>query len=77
MADTSADNHDKKQIENYKKRKHITVKSLKTYKVTKGENFSTTRQKLEVELTADMLRNDTYKNHQFKSLNFNAIGAPG
>ena len=71
-----ADNHDKKVLDNYKKRKHINVKSVKNYKVSKGENFSTTRQKLEVELTAEMLRGDNYKNIKFKNLNFNAIGAP-
>lgn len=39
VADSSADKYDKKVLDNYKKRKHITIKSITTYKVTKGSNF--------------------------------------
>jgi len=28
--------HDKKSVDQYKKRKHLNVKSIKSYKVTKG-----------------------------------------
>ena len=59
--DSNPDSHDKKQIDNYKKRKHVTVKSTKTYKVTKGENFATEKQVLETELTAEMLRTGDWK----------------
>ena len=38
--DHNPDSHDKKQIDNYKKRKHLNVKTDKTYKVTKGPNFN-------------------------------------
>lgn len=35
--------HEKKDVDNYKKRKHLNVKSIKSYKVTKGGNFATQR----------------------------------
>jgi len=44
--------HDNKVVEQYKKRKQLNIKSIKTYKVTKGTNFALERQKLETELTS-------------------------
>jgi hypothetical protein len=35
--------HDSKTVEQYKKRKHLNIKSIKSYKVTKGTNFATER----------------------------------
>jgi phenylalanyl-tRNA synthetase alpha chain len=35
--DPNPDSHDKKVLDNFKKRKHINVKTNKTYEVTKGE----------------------------------------
>ena len=35
--------HEKKDVDNYKKRKHLNVKSLKSYKVTKGGSFAPIR----------------------------------
>lgn len=39
IADPNPDSHEKKVIDNYKKRKHLNVKSTKSYKVTKGADF--------------------------------------
>lgn len=43
IADTNPDSHEKKVLDNFKKRKHINVKTNKTYKVTKGPQFATER----------------------------------
>jgi len=48
--------------------------SIKSYEVTKGSNFALQRVKLETNLTADMLRTESWKNQQFKSYNFNSQG---
>lgn len=66
------DAHDKKQIDNFKKRKQLNVKSNKSYKVTKGPNFAVEKMDLETELTTDMLRTGDWKNKQFKKYNFDA-----
>lgn len=39
VAQPSADDHDKKMVDAFKKRKLINVVSLKSYKVTKGPNY--------------------------------------
>jgi phenylalanyl-tRNA synthetase alpha chain len=43
MKNPLLDAHDKKDVENYKKRKHLNVKSYKSYKVTKGGSFAPIR----------------------------------
>ncbi len=50
------DSHDKKLVEEFKRRKHLCIKSIKNYKVTKGPNFQVQREKFETELTSEMLR---------------------
>jgi phenylalanyl-tRNA synthetase alpha chain len=52
MADTNLAVHDSKVVDQYKKRKHLIVKSIKAYAVTKGANWALERTKLETELTA-------------------------
>jgi phenylalanyl-tRNA synthetase alpha chain len=69
--------HDKKMVDNIKKRKMIQVVSHKSYKVSKGANFNPIRVKLQTELTLDMLRSGKWKDLQFKKLNFNARGVQG
>jgi len=69
--------HEKKTVDSYKKRKHLNVKSMKSYKVTKGQNFATERVKFETELTTEMLRKGTWKDAKFKSYNFNSEGVAG
>ena len=56
LGDPTLESHDKKTVDQYKKRKHLNVKSIKSFKVTKGPNFATERVKLETELTAEMIR---------------------
>ena len=77
IQEPSLDKHEKKVVDQYKKRKHLNVKSIKCYKCTKAGNFATTRVKLETELTAAMIRSGEWKNTQYKSYNFNAAGLEG
>jgi phenylalanyl-tRNA synthetase alpha chain len=77
LQNANIDAHDKKTVDAYKKRKHLNVKSIKTYKVSKGDSYSTERKKLETELTATMLRTGAWKETQFKKYNFNAEGSAG
>ena len=54
------DKHDKKLVDMFKKRKLIQQSTLKSYKVTKGANFAPQREKLETNLTAEMLRTGSW-----------------
>lgn len=63
-----------KAISDLKKRKLVVESTLNSFEVTKGKNFSTKIEKLEVELTPEMLHNDSWKNIKFKELNINAQG---
>jgi len=64
--------HDKKIVDQMKKRKLINVVTNKSYKVTKGANFASKRQRMETDLTVDMLRSGDWKDAKFKKFNFNA-----
>lgn len=68
------DAHDKKVLDQMKKRKLVTIVTSKHYKVTKGSNYSPVRVKLEADLTADMLRTGAWKDARFKNYNFNSVG---
>ena len=46
-------------VDQFKKRKLISITSTKSYKVTKGTNYKPVRAKLETQLTAEMLRDIT------------------
>ena len=70
----AVDGHDKKLVDQFKKRKLITVVSQKSYQVTKGANYQPQRVKLETQLTMDMLRTGSWKNASFKKTNINAAG---
>ncbi|PBC26116.1 phenylalanine--tRNA ligase alpha subunit isoform X1 [Apis cerana] len=59
----------------YKKRKLIQEVIIKSIQVEKGPNFTTTIEKQETELTADLLINGAWKNKKFKPYNFAALGA--
>ena len=74
MADPLADKHEKKVLDQYKKRKHLNVKPVKTYSVTKGPEFALERVKLATSLTADMMRTKAWKEEKFKKFNFEALG---
>ena len=47
VQDPSVDSHDKKMVDQFKKRKLVGVASQKSYKVTKGANYQPVRAKLE------------------------------
>lgn len=68
--------HDETKVKNYVKRKHLNVKPIRCYKVTKGTDFAEERVKFESELTATMLRSGAWKETQFKNYNFEAAGLP-
>jgi len=57
---TAVESHDKKMLDQFKKRKLVTIISQKSYKVTKGPSYQPTRVKLETQLTAEMLRNGSW-----------------
>ncbi|XP_029156607.1 phenylalanine--tRNA ligase alpha subunit-like isoform X2 [Nylanderia fulva] len=59
----------------YKKRKLLQDTLIKIMHVEKGPNFSTKIQKLEADLTSDLLANGAWKNKKFKPYNFEALGA--
>lgn len=67
---------DDKKIQDLKKRKLVTSIVTKYYLLTKGSNFTTTIQKPEADLTADMLQDGSWKEKSFKEYNFEAKGAP-
>ncbi|XP_011171541.1 phenylalanine--tRNA ligase alpha subunit isoform X2 [Solenopsis invicta] len=59
----------------YKKRKLLQEVIIKIMQLEKGPNFSTKLEKLEADLTADLLVNGAWKNKKFKPYNFEAMGA--
>lgn len=60
----------------YKKRKLLQEIVTKSFILSKGPEFSTKLQKLETDLTVDMLANGLWKDLKFKAYNFDALGAP-
>ncbi|XP_076231197.1 phenylalanine--tRNA ligase alpha subunit isoform X2 [Calliopsis andreniformis] len=59
----------------YKKRKLIQEVVVKFVQLEKGPNFTTKVEKLETELTADLLVNGAWQTKKFKPYNFSALGA--
>ncbi|KAL0121733.1 hypothetical protein PUN28_006895 [Cardiocondyla obscurior] len=59
----------------YKKRKLLQSVLIKSMHLKIGPNFSTKLEKLEADLTSDLLVNSTWKNKKFKPYNFEALGA--
>ena len=64
-----------RQRNDYKKRKLIQEIIIKSVQLGKGLNFSRKVEKLETELTADLLMNGAWKDKKFKPYNFEALGA--
>ncbi|KAK7099872.1 phenylalanine--tRNA ligase alpha subunit A-like [Littorina saxatilis] len=60
----------------YKKRKLIAEVKETGYKLRKGENFTLTVEKPEVDLTPAMISSGAWKTKQFKDYNFDALGVP-
>nr|XP_012229359.1 PREDICTED: probable phenylalanine--tRNA ligase alpha subunit isoform X1 [Linepithema humile] len=59
----------------YKKRKLLQEVVIKIMHLEKGPNFSIKIEKLEADLTSDLLTNGSWKNKKFKPYNFEALGA--
>lgn len=59
----------------YKKRKLLQENVVKSLLVTKGPNFSTKLEKLEADITSDLLANGAWKEKKFKPYNFSALGS--
>jgi len=63
---------DNKDLKELKKRKLVKVVSLKPFVVKKGSDFKLKLEKLETELTAEMIADGSWETKKFKALNFNA-----
>lgn len=73
-AETDPAKHDKKILDGLKKRKLVSIAVAKSYFVTKGDKFKPLKQKLEINLTAEMLRTGSWRETEFKRPNLNAAG---
>lgn len=58
----------------YKKRKLLQETTIKSFIISKGKEFTTTLQKLEADLTADMLASGLWNTLKFKPYNLDALG---
>ncbi|KAI9097188.1 tRNA synthetases class II core domain (F)-domain-containing protein [Phlyctochytrium arcticum] len=65
---------DDKVVKDLKKQKHITTTKSLSYRVTKGEKFTTKLVKEETDITDEMLKSGEWKNAAFKKYNFEAAG---
>ncbi|XP_005100499.1 phenylalanine--tRNA ligase alpha subunit [Aplysia californica] len=64
------------QRNEYKKRKLISEVKEVSYLITKGENFTTSVSKPQVDLTPEMISSGSWKTTQFKPYNFKSLGVP-
>ncbi|EEB08471.1 cytoplasmic phenylalanine-tRNA ligase alpha subunit Frs2 [Schizosaccharomyces japonicus yFS275] len=67
---------DTKALNELKKRKLIEKSKVVYFSVKKGPKFSLTVEKLEADLTSEMLTNGSWKEKKFKDYNFAADGVP-
>lgn len=58
----------------YRKRKLLQENVVKSFIISKGKEFSTSLQKLEADLTMDMLTSGLWNTLKFKPYNLNALG---
>jgi phenylalanyl-tRNA synthetase alpha chain len=63
-------------LKDFKKRKLISNIVVKSFVITAGPDFTTTITRQYTELTPEMIQNGTWKDKQFKSYNFAALGTP-
>lgn len=63
-----------KSLADLKKRKLVVQTSLKSYKISKGENFKLKLEKPETDINSKMLQDGSWKEKSFKEYNFNARG---
>lgn len=71
---TSASHPDDKLLRELVKRKLVEKKKTFYYSVDKGSQFSTTVQKLETDLTVELLASGAWEKSNFKKYNFEAEG---
>ena len=67
---------DAARLQELKKRKLIKEVSSKSYILTKGPKFTLDSQKPETDLTAQMIKDGSWKEKTFKAYNFNSLGTP-
>ncbi|CCH45621.1 phenylalanyl-tRNA synthetase alpha chain [Wickerhamomyces ciferrii] len=65
---------DSKKLADLKKRKLATVSKIQSFSVEKGPEFSLEIEKLETDITSDMIINGSWENAKFKPYNFNSEG---
>lgn len=70
----SVDNISDNCKKDYKRRKLLQEVVVKSFLLKKGSEFSTSINKLETELTPEMIMNGSWKNLKFKPYNFDADG---
>ncbi|GAA5950346.1 hypothetical protein JCM3765_004515 [Sporobolomyces pararoseus] len=71
---TSGTHSDEKLLRELVKRKLVEKKKTFYYSVEKGTQFSTTVQKLETDLTVELLASGAWESSSFKKYNFEASG---
>ncbi len=64
-----------KKLAELRKRKLVATRKLVYFSIAKGAQFSLTVQKLETDLTFEMLQSGSWKTAPFKKYNFDAEGA--
>lgn len=74
IANSDEKKHDKKVVDQMKKRQLLSIITEKTFKITKGANYAPDFKKLPTTLTAEMIRTGEWKNMKFKKQNWNAQG---
>jgi len=72
----SPDTADANIVANLKKRKLASPVNIKTFEVTKGENFGAKIEKAETDLSSEIISSGSWKNKTFKNYNFDALGTP-
>ena len=68
------ENLSNKLLQELKKRKLVQEATYKSFFVRKGGKFTVHPQKLETDLTSQMIKDGSWKNKTFKEYNFNALG---
>lgn len=63
----------KDKVETLKKRKLVAPTSTTAFRVCRAEGFSTSTSKAVADFTAEMILKGTWKEHQFKSFNFDKV----
>eukprot|EP00128_Syssomonas_multiformis_P002362 Colp12_sorted_trinity150504_noHs@7044 len=63
-------------LKDLKSRKLISQETTTSYQITKGAKFSRTVEKLETDLTAEMISSGSWAQAKFRGFNFKAKGVP-